>query len=108
MYSNKVKIYNMQFNDLSLKIKYNPNTELLYKIIIGDKSDNISKIQNGMKKNTALNIALMNEEERNNYLISNNIMEAFNLNKQLIDFREIPQTLVEKFYDYYNISINYG
>jgi 5'-3' exonuclease len=108
MFSNKVKIYNMQFMDLSLKIKYNPNVELLYKIIIGDKSDNICKIQNGMKKNTALTIALMNEEDRNNYLISNNAMDAFNLNKRLIDFREIPEIIVQKFYDYYNISINYG
>jgi hypothetical protein len=61
-----------------------------------------------MKKNTALTIALMNEEDRNNYLISNNAMDAFNLNKRLIDFREIPEIIVQKFYDYYNISINYG
>jgi len=95
-------------NNFINKIKYNPNVELLYKIIIGDKSDNICKIQNGMKKNTALTIALMTEEDRNNYLISNNAMDAFNLNKRLIDFREIPEIIVQKFYDYYNISINYG
>jgi len=108
MYSNNVKIYNMQLMDLSLKIKYNPGVELIYKIIMGDKSDNISKIQNGMKKNIAEKIALMNDEERDNYLIKNNIMDAFNLNKTLIDFREIPKIIIQNFYEYYNISINYG
>jgi hypothetical protein len=98
----------MQLMDLSLKIKYNPNVELIYKIIMGDKSDNISKIQNGMKKNIAEKIALMNNEDRNNYLITNNIMDAFNLNKTLIDFREIPKIIIQNFYEYYNISINYG
>ena len=75
---------------------------------MGDKSDNISKIQNGMKKNIAEKIALMNNEDRNNYLITNNIMDAFNLNKTLIDFREIPKIIIQNFYEYYNISINYG
>ncbi len=106
MYSNNVNIYNMQLMDLSLKIKYNPIVELNYKIIMGDKSDNISKIQNGMKKNIAEKIALMDNQERNDYLIKNNIMDAFKLNKTLIDFREIPKTIIKNFYEFYNISIN--
>jgi 5'-3' exonuclease len=108
MYSNTVKIYNMQFLDLSLKIKYNPNVELIYKIIIGDKSDNIAKIQNGLKKNIALKLALMNDDERYSYLEKNNMIAAYNLNKNLIDFREIPKIIVENFYEFYNISIIYG
>jgi hypothetical protein len=50
----------------------------------------------------------MSDEERDNYLIKNNIMDAFNLNKTLIDFREIPKIIIQNFYEYYNISINYG
>ena len=80
MFSNKVKIYNMQFMDLSLKIKYNPNVELLYKIIIGDKSDNICKIQNGMKKNTALTI-LKNGR-------------AFEADKKIISIKEKPKKFI--------------
>ena len=75
------------------------------KIIIGDKSDNIPKIQNGLQKSTALKIALMNDEDRMAYLISNKIIDNFNLNKKLIDFTEIPEIISEKFYEYYNIII---
>lgn len=105
MYSNNVKIFNMQLKDLSLKINYNPSTELLLKIIIGDKSDNIPKIQAGMRKDNALKIALMNEDDRHKYLISHNILDTYNLNKQLIDLNEIPESIVKNFYEYYNISI---
>lgn len=105
MYSNNVKIINMQLKDLSLKINYSPEIELLLKIIMGDKSDNISKIQNGMRKDNALKIALMTAEDRYNYLLSNNILDTFNLNKTLIDFTEIPENIVKKFYEFYNISI---
>lgn len=105
MYSPNVKIFNMQFKDLSLKINYNPYTELLLKIIIGDKSDNIPKIFNGLKKDTALNIALMTHENRFEYLKSNNIIDIFNLNKKLIDLNEIPENIVNNFYEYYNINL---
>ena len=105
MYSPTVKIYNMQFKDLSLRINYNTKVELLFKIIFGDKSDNIPKIQQGLQKSTALKIALMSDEERMSYLISNNILDNFNLNKKLIDFTEIPEIIIEKFYEYYNIII---
>ena len=105
MYSNNVNIFNMQLKDLSLKINFNPATELLLKIIIGDKSDNIPKIQNGMRKDNALKIALMSEEDRIKYLKSHNILDIYNLNKKLIDLNEIPEVIVKNFYDYYNISI---
>ena len=105
MYSNNVKIFNMQFKDLSLKINYSPNIELLLKIIMGDKSDNISKIQMGMRKDNAIKIALMTDEDRNVYLNNNNIIDAFKLNKTLIDFNEIPDLIVKNFYEYYNIGI---
>lgn len=105
MYCSNVKIYNMQFKDLSLRINYNTKVELLFKIIFGDKSDNIPKIQNGLQKSTALKIALMNDEDRMAYLISNKIIDNFNLNKKLIDFTEIPEIISEKFYEYYNIII---
>ena len=105
MYSNNVKIFNMQLKDLSLKINFNPATELLLKIITGDKSDNIPKIQAGMRKDNALKIALMNEDDRIKYLTSQNIIDIYNLNKKLIDLNEIPETIVKNFYEYYNISI---
>ena len=106
MYSSNIKIINMQFKDISLRINFNPNTELLLKIIIGDKSDNIPKIINGIKKEGALKIAQMKEEERIDYLISINAYDNYNLNKKLIDLNEIPINLINNFNEYYNIIID--
>jgi 5'-3' exonuclease len=105
MYNSNVRIYNMQFKDLSLRINYNIKVELLFKIIFGDKADNIPKIQQGLQKQMALKIALMTDDERNTYLLNNNIIDNFKLNKTLIDFTEIPKIIIEKFYEYYNIII---
>ena len=106
MYSSNIKIFNMQFKDISLRINFNPNTELFLKIIIGDKSDNIPKIINGIKKEGALKIAQMKEEERIDYLISINAYDNYNLNKKLIDLNEIPINLINNFNEYYNIIID--
>ena len=96
----------MQFKDISLRINYNPNFELLLKIIIGDKSDNIPKIINGIRKDTALKIALMTDEDRINYLKSINAYDNYNLNKKLIDLNEIPINFINNFNEYYNIIID--
>ena len=106
MYSSNIKIFNMQLKDISLRINFNPNVELLLKIIIGDKSDNIPKIINGIRKDTAIKIALMPEKERINYLISINAYDNYNLNKKLIDFNEIPINIINSFNEYYNIIID--
>jgi 5'-3' exonuclease len=105
MYNDRVSIINMQFKDLSLRIKHNPIYELEYKIIFGDKSDNIPKIHMGMRSDFALKLAMMNEENRNKYLIENNLMNKYLFNKRLVDLREIPVILVNKFNDKYNIII---
>lgn len=105
MYDDNTQIINMQMKDLSLRIKNNPAIELEFKIIYGDKSDNIQKIQAGLNKETAMKIAMMNEGDRQKYLIDNNIHHNYELNKKLVDLREIPKNLFQAFYDKYNISI---
>jgi hypothetical protein len=105
MYEDRVLIMNMQFKDISLRIKHNPIYELEYKIIYGDKSDNIPKIHPGMRSEYALKLAMMDEESRNKYLTENGLMTKYLLNKTLVDLREIPLIFVEKFNDKYNIII---
>lgn len=105
MYNERVLIINMQLKDLSLRIKHHPKYELEYKIIFGDKSDNIPKIQNGMRCDQALKIAMMDEENRDKYLIDNNLMNKYLLNKKLVDLRQIPLYFVNKFNNKYNIII---
>lgn len=100
-----LKIINMQFKDICLRGTLNPKIDLLLKIIHGDKSDNISKILQGLSKEKALKIALMEESDRIKYLIENKAIEKYELNKKLISFDYIPIELIELFNNYYNISI---
>lgn len=106
MYGNTTIIQNMQFKDLSLRIKNSPMVELEFKIIYGDKSDNIPKIQTGLNKENALKLASLPEKERNQYLKKHNLIDKYLLNKTLIDMSCIPETLINTFYDKYNIIIN--
>lgn len=103
MYDMNTIIINMQFKDITLRIKHNPMAELEFKIIYGDKSDNIPKIQTGMKKDNAYKLANMKKEERNKYLEDNNLMDKYQLNKKLVDLREIPEKLINDFNSKYNI-----
>lgn len=103
--NNNTKIINMQFKDICLRGTLNPQIDLLVKIIYGDKGDNINKILTGITKEKAIKIALMNDEDRDKFLIENNIIDKYELNKKLIAFENIPKEYFEKFYDYYNIYI---
>lgn len=105
MYNERISIINMQFKDISLRITSNPMIELEFKIIFGDKSDCIPKIQKGMKLEVALRLAKTNEEERMAYLITNGLMDKYQLNKKLVDLREIPSKFVVEFNDKYNLII---
>jgi 5'-3' exonuclease len=103
MYDKNTIIINMQFKDISLRIKNDPKVELEFKIIYGDKSDNIPKIQIGLNKENAFKLALMDNIDRNKYLLDNNIIENYKLNKKLVDFTEIPENLIINFNSKYNI-----
>lgn len=106
MYDNRTIISNMQLKDLSLRIKNNPKIELEFKIIYGDKSDNIQKIQVGLNKENALKLAMASEKERNEYLDKFNIRNKYELNRTLVDLSYIPDILMDAFYNKYNIIIS--
>jgi len=105
MYNERVSIINMQFKDLSLRIKHNPIYELEYKIIFGDKSDNIPKIYSGMRSEQALKLAMMEEENRIKYLTDNGLIEKYLFNKKLVDLSQIPLCFINEFNNKYNIII---
>lgn len=106
MYDNMTTIMNMQFKDLSLRIKNNPKIELEFKIIYGDKSDNIQKIQVGLNKENAFKLAITSEKEKMEYLYKYNLKNKYDLNKTLVDLSYIPENLIIDFYNKYNIIIN--
>jgi len=103
MFDNKTVIINMQFKDISLRIKTNPEIELELKIIFGDKSDNIPKIQTTLNKDKAIKLASMTETDKYKYLKDNDLIDKYELNRQLVDLRHIPENLISGFYNKYSI-----
>ncbi len=87
LYNLKYKQVNTEKNSLGC-----PNKDLLYKIIIGDKSDNIPAVfpKCGPKKTLHY---VNNIEAFENDLIKYNAFEQYKLNRRLIDFTQIPEIL---------------
>ena len=97
------EIINFQNKNLreSKKVFVEPDKNLFYKIVLGDKSDNILPIfkKCGPKtcekyyENKDLFLEALAKEE--------GARERYELNKKLVDFNEIPETLVNKFLEEY-------
>lgn len=97
-----LKIYNASFVDIVSRFDetmMSVYTE--WKVIKGDKSDNIPSIGPKIGDKTALKLAL-SSEALNKKLADPNIQKQYFLNKQLIDFEMIPKMLRE------NIEIEFG
>ena len=96
--SDKVKIINLQYKDLTNSKKWSGNAEqdLFCKIVIGDKSDDILPIFKKCGPKTA--IKYFNDKELfHKQLKEENAYEKYKKNKKLIDFNEIPEDLVLEF-----------
>jgi 5'-3' exonuclease len=93
-----VHIYNLKYKKLSdSKTAFDSGEKNLFcKIITGDKSDNIPAIYKGCGIKTAIKYYespnLLDEK-----LKDPEIMKRYMLNKKIIDFKEIPEDLVESF-----------
>lgn len=96
--SPNVELINMKYkNVITDKNTYgNPKKDLLFKIIVGDKCDNIPSVFSKCGKKTAEkyinNIALFKEKLNNSRLA----MNQYKLNRQLIDFSQIPENYVNQ------------
>ena len=91
-------IFNLKFKELNSTKKSfkDPKKDLLCKIIIGDKSDNIPPVfqKCGIK---TVEKYLNDNELLQNDLDKYNVREKFNFNKKIIDFDEIPHELSSSF-----------
>ena len=91
-------IYNLKFKELNDNKKSfkDPKKDLLCKIIIGDKSDNIPPVFNKCGIKTVekyLNDISLLENDLDKF----NVRSRFNFNKKIIDFEEIPEQLQKLF-----------
>lgn len=103
--SDKVKIINLKYQDLTSSKKWSGNAEqdLFCKIVIGDKSDDIPGIFKKCGPKTA--IKYFNDKMAfDKQLKIENAYEKYEKNKKLVDFNEIPENLVLEFMINLNIE----
>ena len=102
----KIQLYNLKYKSLLESKSYcgDPKQALFYKIILGDKSDNIDPVFSKCGIKTAEKY-YKNQELFSQQLVKENKNEAYEKNKKLIDFNEIPKNLMELFYNNILISL---
>ena len=97
--NDRIHLYNLKYKSLLDSKTYSgdPKRELFYKIVLGDKSDNIPSIFNKCGKKTVEkcfdDINFFKEK-----LIKENKLLEYERNNQLINFECIPVNLTEVFY----------
>lgn len=103
----EVNIYDLKYKSIKESKKYtgDSNKDLFCKIVMGDKSDNISSIFPKCGLKTAIKCfenPIFFEEKMKQF---KNSRELFERNKKIIDFNEIPHHLVNNFLQYIKFII---
>lgn len=95
-----ITIYNLKYKNIALSKNCFEDKEknLFYKIVLGDKSDNIPSVFSKCGPKTVEKY-FNNKELFREKLNEGNSKETYELNNKLINFNEIPQDLQDKFYD---------
>lgn len=88
-------VYNMnpEKNNLRDRSLGDPTLDLKVKIIMGDRSDNIPPIKPNIGPKKALKLAQLSDADFQGYLATNQCKDAFEKNRQLIDFNAIRADL---------------
>jgi len=96
--SKNTEIINMQFKNIKNRTKCTSGiSNLYYKALIGDKSDNIPKVSNLINKDMALELSSYNITKLEVWLKERDIYEKFMFNLKLISFAYIPNEYNKKF-----------
>lgn len=95
----KTKLWNMELKDLGAKSCGDPRKDLLCKILLGDKSDNIPPVRPRLKeKEIRERLLEMSEEELVASLqLTEQEQARMELHRTLIDFTRIPQDRMDAF-----------
>lgn len=86
----KTTLMNLHMKNIVDRGRGNPDEDLLYKILIGDVSDNITGVVAPKK---ALSLVNMPEEDMKRVLREEGLYEKYICNKRLIDMRSIPDSI---------------
>lgn len=101
-------IVNMQFKNIKNRTKcINGTSNLYYKALIGDKSDNIPKVSSSINKDLALELSSYSINSLEKWLSERNIYEKFMFNLKLISFAHIPieyNNIFENQYNFKNLN----
>jgi 5'-3' exonuclease len=94
----RVELYNLTYKKLTEQktCSGNPKLDLFCKIIMGDPSDNIKSVFKSCGHKTTLK-CFEDKDFFEEKLKEENALDKYKLNKTLIDFNEIPETLVAEF-----------
>ena len=93
----QVQLFNLTYKNL--RSTGDSNTDLLIKIIMGDSSDNIPSVFPKCGQKTAMKCITDNEFFIKKMDHNEEYYKRYELNKTLVDFNRIPQTLVDEFMD---------
>ena len=100
-----IQIINLKYKNLqtSKHCSGNNKRDLFNKIILGDKSDNIPPVFKKCGPKTVSKY-FENPELFKTILEKENAYENYEINKKIIDFNEIPENLILKFYKLNNLD----
>ena len=94
---NKTTLVNLKGKILNTKSCGNPEHDLELKIICGDKSDNIPGCFKRCGAKTAMKCILNRDELQKQFKKNPGSLDTYAKNKIIIDFKNIPKNLKEKF-----------
>lgn len=99
--------YNMNHdrNNLRLRSAGSPDKDLLIKILMGDRSDNIPPVRPHLGPKKALRLAMLPHDELNRYLERHNCKEAFERNRRLVDLHAIRDDIQDVYHKNIDITV---
>lgn len=98
------QIYNLQNKRIEERVKQEPAAYLEYKIILGDKSDNIPSIMKKVGPKTAEKLAKDPQAMQEFFTKNPEALKQYNINRTLIDFKYIDKAAREALIKHLSIS----